>query len=325
MLRSPNESSGGSRVETRSIGSLSVSVVGLGCNNFGRRIDADATQQVVGAALEHGVTLFDTADVYGGEGRSEQLLGRALGRRRDEVVVATKFGMPLDDDRRGAHPDYVRRACEDSLRRLGTDHIDLYQLHAPDPEVPIAETLGALDELVRAGKVREIGNSNFDGEQIDEAARAAREAGTVGFVVAQNRWSALSRRIEEDVVPAAERQGLRILPYFPLASGLLTGKYRPGQDPDPSWRIAGMPEDRRQQLLDEQRLARVAALEEVAAERGRTLLELAVGWLASQQVVASVIAGATRPEQVAANVAAADWRLDDDALAAVEAVTGRGE
>lgn len=312
-------------METRAIGSLSVSVVGLGCNNFGRRIDADATQRVVDAALEHGVTLFDTADVYGGEGRSEQLLGRALGRRRDEVVLATKFGMPLDEDRRGAHPDYVRRACEDSLRRLGTDHIDLYQLHAPDPEVPIAETLGALDELVRVGKIREIGNSNFDGEQIDEAAGAAREAGTAGFVVAQNRWSALSRRIEEDVVPAAERQGLRILPYFPLASGLLTGKYRPGQDPDPSWRIAGMPEDRRQQLLDEQRLARVAALEEVAAARGHTLLELAVGWLASQPVVASVIAGATRPEQVAANVAAADWRLDDDALAAVDAVTGRAE
>ena len=310
-------------MESRTIGSLSVSVVGLGCNNFGRRLDADATRQVVDAALEHGITLFDTADVYGGEGRSEELLGQALGSRREQAVIATKFGMPLDEQRRGAHPDYVHRACEDSLRRLGTDHIDLYQLHAPDPEVPIAETLGALDELVRAGKVREIGNSNFTGEQIDEAEQAAREAATVGFVVAQNRWSVLSRRIEDDVVPAAERNGLKILPYFPLASGLLTGKYRPGEEPDPSWRIASMPEDRRRQLLDEQRLARVAALEEVASERGRSLLELALGWLASQPIIASVIAGATRPEQVAANVAAAEWRLDDDALAAVDEITGR--
>ena len=309
-------------MESRTIGSLSVSVVGLGCNNFGRRLDADATRQVVDAALEHGITLFDTADVYGGEGRSEELLGQALGSRREQAVIATKFGMPLDEQRRGAHPDYVRRACEDSLRRLGTDHIDLYQLHAPDPEVPIAETLGALDELVRAGKVREIGSSNFDGEQIDEAAQAAREAATVGFVVAQNRWSVLSRRVEDDVIPAAERNGLSVLPYFPLASGLLTGKYRPGEQPDPSWRIASMPEDRREQLLDEQRLARVAALEEVASQRGRSLLELAVGWLASQPIVASVIAGATRPEQVAANVAAADWRLDDETRAAVDEITG---
>lgn len=310
-------------METRTIGSLQVSVVGLGCNNFGRRIDAGQTQRVVDAALEHGITLFDTADVYGGDGRSEQLLGEALGGRRDEVVLATKFGMPLDDERRGAHPDYVRRACEDSLRRLGTDRIDLYQLHAPDPEVPIAETLGALDELVAAGKVREIGNSNFSGGHIDEAEQTAREAGTARFVVAQNQWSALSRRVEDDVVPAAERNGLEILPYFPLASGLLTGKYRPGEDPDPSWRIATMPEDRRQQLLDEQRLAKVAALEEVAEQRGHILLELAFGWLATQPAVASVIAGATRPEQIAANVAAADWRLDDAALAAVDEITGR--
>ena len=309
-------------MESRAIGSLSVSVVGLGCNNFGRRVGAEQTREVVAAALDHGITLFDTADVYGGEGRSEQLLGEALGSRRDEAVVATKFGMPFDEQRRGAHPDYVHRACEDSLRRLGTDRIDLYQLHAPDPEVPIAETLGALDELVTAGKVREIGNSNFSGEQIDEAEREARQRDTARFVVAQNRWSALSRHIEDDVVPAARRNGLAILPYFPLASGLLTGKYRPGEDPDPSWRIATMPEDRRTQLLDEQRLAKVAALEDLARQRGRTLLELAFGWLASQDVVASVIAGATRPTQVAANVAAAEWRLDEDDLAAVDEITG---
>jgi aryl-alcohol dehydrogenase-like predicted oxidoreductase len=277
---------------------------------------------VVDAALEHGITLFDTADVYGGDGRSEELLGRALGSRRDEAVVATKFGMRLDEQRQGAHPDYVRRACEDSLRRLGTDRIDLYQLHAPDPEVPIAETLGALDELVRAGKVVEIGNSNFSGAQLDEAEQAARDAGGARFVVAQNHWSVLSRDVEEDVVPASERNGLVVLPYFPLASGLLTGKYRAGVDPDPSWRIAQMPEERREKLLREERLRKVAALEQVAGDRGHSLLELAFSWLAVQPVVASVIAGATRPEQVAANVAAADWELDDDTLAAVDGITG---
>ena len=310
-------------MESRRIGSLTVSLVGLGCNNLGRRLDAAQSDLVVGAAIDHGITLFDTADVYGGEGRSEQLLGRALTGRRDEVVIATKFGMPLDDERRGAHPDYVRRACEDSLRRLGTDRIDLYQLHAPDPEVPIAETLGALDELVAAGKVREIGNSNFTGEQLDEAEHAARRAATARFVVAQNRWSALSRGIEDDVVPAARRNDLTILPYFPLASGLLTGKYRAGEQPDPSWRIAGMPEERRARLLDEERLAKVAALGELAEDRGRTLLELAFSWLASHDIVASVIAGATRPEQVEANVAAAGWRLDAADLAAVDEITGR--
>jgi aryl-alcohol dehydrogenase-like predicted oxidoreductase len=309
-------------VESRTIGSLSVSLVGLGCNNFGRRIDAEQTDRVVDAALEHGITLFDTADVYGGDGRSEELLGRALGSRRDEAVVATKFGMKLDEQRHGAHPDYVRRACEDSLRRLGTDRIDLYQLHAPDPEVPIAETLGALDELVRAGKVVEIGNSNFSGGQLDEAEQAARVAGGARFVAAQNHWSVLSRGVEEDVVPAAERNGLGILPYFPLASGLLTGKYRAGEDPEPSWRIAQMPEERRGKLLREERLRKVAALEQVAGGHGRSLLELAVSWLAVRPVVASVIAGATRPEQVAANVAAADWELDDETLAAVDEITG---
>lgn len=310
-------------METRAIGSLSVSLVGLGCNNFGRRLDAEGTRAVVTAALDHGITLFDTADVYGGDGLSERLLGEALGGRRDEAVVATKFGMPLDDERRGAHPDYVRRACEDSLRRLHTDRIDLYQLHAPDPDVPIEETLGALDELVTAGKVREIGSSNFSGGQLDEAERGAAERGTARFVSAQNRWSALSRGVEEDVVPAARRNGLTMLPYFPLASGLLTGKYRPGAEPDPDWRIASMPEDRRRDLLDEARLRRVVALEDVAREHGHSLLELAFSWLATQDVVASVIAGATRPEQVASNVIAAGWRLDADALAAVDEITGR--
>ena len=309
-------------MESRTIGSLSVSLVGLGCNNFGRRIDAEQTGRVVDAALEHGITLFDTADIYGGDGRSEELLGKALGSRRDEAMVATKFGMKLDEQRRGAHPDYVSRACEDSLHRLGTDRIDLYQLHAPDPEVPIAETLGALDELVRAGKVREIGNSNFSGEQLDEAEQAGRDVGGARFVVAQNHWSVLSRDVEGDVVPAAERNDLAILPYFPLDSGLLTGKYRAGEVPDPSWRIAQMPEDRQQELLREDRLRKVAALEQVAVATGRSLLELAFSWLTGKPVVASVIAGATRPEQVAENVAAANWALDDETLAAIDQITG---
>lgn len=309
-------------MDARTIGSLSVSLVGLGCNNFGRRTDAEQTGRVVDAALEHGITLFDTADVCGGDRRSEELLGQALGSRREEVVVATKFGMELDEQRRGAHPEYLRRACEGSLRRLSTDRIDLYQLHTLDPQVPIAEPLGALDELVRAGKVLEIGNSNFSGEQLDEAEQVAREAGGVRFVVAQNRWSVLSRDVEEDVVPAAERNALAILPYFPLESGLLTGKYRVGQDPDPSWRIAQMPEDRRGELLHEERLRKTAALEQVAVANGRSLLELAFSWLAAQPVVASVIAGATRPEQVADNAAAADWQLDDETLAAIDEITG---
>src|SRR6056297_838420 len=206
---------GGTTVDTRPIGALQVSVVGLGCNNFGGRLDAAATQAVVNAAFDDGITLFDTADVYGGGGGSEELLGRALGSRRDRVVVATKFGMGLDRHRAGAHPDDVRSACEASLRRLGCDHIDLYQLHRPDPEVPIAETLGALDGLVAAGKVREIGHSNLSAEQADEAEAAAQRAGTARFVCAQDHWSLLSDRLEDDVLRAVERHGLALLPFFP--------------------------------------------------------------------------------------------------------------
>jgi aryl-alcohol dehydrogenase-like predicted oxidoreductase len=311
-------------MQTRHIGSLEVSLVGLGCNNFGRRIDAEATEQVVDAAIEAGITLFDTADVYGGDGASERLLGQALGSRRDQVVVATKFGMELDDARQGAHPDYVRAACEASLRRLGTDHLDLYQLHRPDPDVPIEETLGALDELVRAGEVRELGHSNLSAEEVDAAEAVARSAGTARFVCAQDHWNLLERDLEDGALPAIERHGLALLPYFPLASGLLTGKYRPDEDPDPSWRLATLPEGRRERHLATERLATVARLEAFAAERDRTLLELAFSWLAAQPAVASVIAGATRPEQVRANAAAASWRLTDDDLAEIDRLTGRG-
>ncbi|MBD0319837.1 MAG: aldo/keto reductase, partial [Gemmatimonadetes bacterium] len=207
-------------MDTRKIGSLDVSVVGLGCNNFGSRLDAEATRAVVHAALDAGVTLLDTADIYGGDGRSEEYLGRALGSRRDDVVLATKFGMKLDDRRQGAHPDYVRRAVEDSLRRLNTDRIDLYQLHTPDPTVPIADTLGALDELVRAGKVREIGCSNFSADQLREARDAAPGA---RFASVQNEYSLFHRDPERGVLDECRAQGLAFIPYFPLASGLLTG------------------------------------------------------------------------------------------------------
>ena len=310
-------------MQTRTIGSLEVSLVGLGCNNLGSRLDAQATQTLVDAAMDQGVTLFDTADVYGGDGASEELLGRALRRRRDEVVIATKFGMELDEHRRGAHPAYVHRACEASLRRLGTDHIDLYQLHRPDPDVPIAETLGALDELVRAGKVRELGHSNLSEAQAEEAESAAARAGTARFVCAQDHWSLLQPRIEEDVLRAVERHDLSLLPFFPLESGLLTGKYTAEVEQDPSWRLNSLPEDRRARWIDDQRLATARALEAFAEEAGHSLLELAMSWLACQGPVASVIAGATRPEQIAANVAAVGWQLTPQELAEVDRITGR--
>ncbi len=305
------------------IGQLEVSLVGLGCNNFGKRIDAAATDAVVGAALDAGITLFDTADVYGGDGRSEQLLGAALGDRRDDVVIATKFGMPLDDRRRGAHPDYVRAACDASLRRIGTDRIDLYQMHEPDPEVPIAETIGALHDLVTAGKVREIGHSNMTAAGVAEADDAATHAGTARFVCAQEQWSLLERGIEHDVLPAIERYGLRLLPYFPLAAGLLTGKYRAGQEPDRGWRLGALPAEQRRDRITDTHLATVERLRDFATDRGRTLLELAMSWLACQPTVASVIAGATTPEQVHANVDAAGWTIDPDDLAELDVVTGR--
>ena len=301
-------------VDTRRIGSLTVSAVGLGCNNFGARLDAAATADVVHAALDVGVTLFDTADVYGGT-RSEEFLGRALGARRRDVVVATKFGAKIDDRRQGAHPDYVRRAAEDSLRRLGTDVIDLYQLHRPDPSVPIADTLGALDALVRAGTVREIGCSNFSVAQLREAAAAAPTA--AHFASVQNEYSLFHRAPERDgVLAECARRGLGFLPYFPLASGLLSGKYRRGAPPPPNTRMA--PGDWGAAWLTDENLARVERLIALAGARGHTVLELAVAWLLARPAVASVIAGATSAGQVRANVAAAAWRLDDDDLAAVE-------
>ncbi len=294
-------------MEKRRIGSLEVSLVGLGCNNFGWRIDAAAAERVVHAALDAGINFFDTADVYD-SGHSEEFLGKALkgryGARNDRPIVATKFGMKMDERRKGAHPSYVRQAAEDSLRRLGIERIDLYQLHQPDPQTPIADTLGALDELVRAGKVREIGCSNFSAAQLREAWQAAGSGAR--FVSVQNEYSLLHREPEAEVIPECGRLGLAFLPYFPLASGLLTGKYRRGAAaPKGSRADAGFGP----KLFTEENLAKVEALTAFADKRGHTILELAFSWLAAQPVVASVIAGATSPEQVRANAGAANWKL----------------
>lgn len=303
-------------MQRRRIGSLGVSAVGIGCNNFGWRIGADETVAVVDAALEAGIDFFDTADLYGG-GKSEEFLGRALGPRRADVVIATKFGHPGNGHLRGGHPDTVRRAAEESLRRLGTDYIDLYQIHRPDPDVPVVETLGALDELVRAGKVREIGCSNFSAAQVREADSAARGA---RFVSVQNDYSLLQREPEAEVLPECERLGLAFLPFFPLAGGLLTGKYRKGRPAPEGTRLADPTWEER--MRAEERLDQVEALIAFAEGRGHTVLELAFAWLLARPAIASVIAGATRPAQVHANAAAAAWSLTDADLAEIDRVLG---
>ena len=308
-------------METRRIGCLTVSLVGVGCNNFGGRIDADATKAVVDAAIAAGITLFDTADVYGGGGKSEELLGAALAGRRDDVVVATKLGMPMGEGKAGAAPAYVKQACEDSLRRLGTDHIDLYQLHAPDPSTPIVDTLGAFTELVQEGKVLEIGCSNFSPEQIAEAATASADNGLARFVSVQNELSLLRRRGLEELLAACERYELEVLPYFPLASGMLTGKYRRGEAPPEGTRLAGMPADRVDKAMSDKAFDRVEALESFATARGHTLLELAMSWLAGLPRMGSVIAGATKPSQVESNAAAIGWSLTDDERAEIDRLT----
>ena len=304
-------------MDRRRIGSLAVSEVGLGCNNFGWRLDEARSAQVIGAALDAGIDFFDTADLYGGT-KSEEFLGRALAPVRERVTIATKFGWQLDERRKGASPDYVRRALDASLRRLRTDRVDLYQLHKPDPTVPIEETLGALDELARAGKLREIGCSNFSAEQI-RAAQAAAAPGAARFASVQNEYSLLQRTPEAEVLPECERLGLAFLPYFPLASGLLTGKYRLGAPPPEGTRLSAGASG---SVLGERNLERVEALARFAEAQGRTLLELAFSWLLSRRVVASVIAGATTPAQVRANAAAATWRLTPPDLAEVDVLLG---
>jgi aryl-alcohol dehydrogenase-like predicted oxidoreductase len=294
--------------QQRQIGKLQVSLTGLGCNNFGWRIDEAQSRSVVEAALDSGINFFDTADIYD-KGHSEEFLGRALGKRRREVVIATKFGMKFDETHYGAKPDYVRQTAEDSLQRLGTDYIDLYQLHQPDPETPVADTLGALEELQRAGKVREIGCSNFSAAQI-------REAGGK-FVSVQNQYSLFHREPEAEVLPESERRHIAFLPYFPLANGLLTGKYRKGRPlPKGSRGDAGWGP----KMFTEENLEKVERLIQFAEGHGHTLLELAFSWLATKPVVASVIAGATSPAQVRANASAASWKLTADDLAQIDRI-----
>jgi aryl-alcohol dehydrogenase-like predicted oxidoreductase len=290
-----------------------VSVVGLGTNNFGTRIEYDAARAVVDAALEHGITLFDTADIYG-QGLSEDFIGRALEGRRDRVRIATKFGKPMNarpDDSRGRR-DYIRWAVEGSLRRLRTDVIDLYQMHDPDESTPIEETLAALHELVEEGTVRFIGSSNYSAAQIEEADRVAWERGLTRFVSAQNHYSLVEREIEDDILRTCERLGIGMLPYFPLASGLLTGKYERGV-PATEGRLAGRD-------IPEERWDRLESLQRFADERGLSLLTAAIGGLAAMPAVASVIAGATKPEQVAANVAAGEWEPTPQDLEALRAL-----
>src|SRR5665213_1315138 len=289
-------------MQQRSLGSLRVSEVGLGCNNFGTRLDQEGATNVVNGALDAGVNFFDTADIYGAT-KSEGFLGTALGSRRADVVIATKFGMPIDDTHVGASPDYVRAACEDSLRRLGTDYIDLYQLHYPDDTVPIADTLGALRGLVEAGKVREIGCSNFNVTQLREAKEAAGDG--PAFVSVQNQYSLLDRSPERDgVLEACDELGLGFLPFYPLANGLLTGKVRPGEPLPEGTRLALMAPERSAHWLSDEFQQRVGELLTYADDIDVPILSLAFSWLLSHPRVSSVIAGASTAEQIRANVAA---------------------
>jgi len=294
-------------------GGPEVSVVGLGTNNFGGRCDFYQSKAVIDVAIEEGITLFDTADIYS-QGTSEEYIGRAIERRRDSVVLATKFGKPMNanpSESRGSR-EYIRWAVEGSLERLRTDVIDVYQMHDSDPSTPIEETLGALDELVREGKVRFIGSSNFSPAQVEEADRIARERGLTRFVAAQNEYSFVEREAEDELLPVCERLDIGVLPYFPLASGLLTGKHVPGEVPSEG-RLAG-------REIPAERWERVEALQRFADERGVALLDVAVGGLAAMPAIASVIAGATQPEQVIANVKAGEWEPTADDLAALRAL-----
>ncbi len=301
---------------------LLVSVVGLGCNNFGGRLDLEGTRAVVDAAIESGITLFDTADIYGSGGGSEELLGEVLAGLRDQVVLATKFGHQSADMGYGTAAgakggrSYIRRAVEHSLRRLRTDYIDLYQIHTPDPHTPIAETLGALNELVTEGKVRYLGHSNFTGWQIAEAAAVADRHGWAPFVSAQNHWSLLERAAEAEVVPASRHFGLGVLPYFPLANGLLTGKVLRGQPAPEGSRLAG-----RDSYITEAKLDVVEGLARWGKDHNVSLLAIAISGLMAQPGCASVIAGAMSPEQVKGNAATADWTPSAQEVAEIDAIT----
>jgi aryl-alcohol dehydrogenase-like predicted oxidoreductase len=309
-------------MQLRNLGAsgLKVSIIGLGCNNFGMRIDQAQTRMVVDAALDCGVNFFDTADIYGGS-KSEVFLGDALKGRRDKAVLATKFANPMGEGAylRGGARRYIVKAVEDSLKRLHTDHIDLYQMHVPDADTPIDETLRALDDLVRSGKVLYIGNSNFSGWQIADADWTARAGGLERFVSAQNNFSLLERGVEREVLPACERFGLGLLPFFPLASGFLTGKYQRGEPPRQGTRLAAWGA-RGAAALSDRNFDRLEALEAWAEQRGRRILDLAFAWLLGHPAVSSVIAGATTPEQVQANARCAEWILTPEEVVEVRAL-----
>lgn len=308
-------------MEYRTLGNsgLQVSLVGIGCNNFGGRIDLEATRAVIDKAIDVGINFFDTADVYGGQGKSEELMGQVLEGRRDQVVIATKFAMKMGDGpmMSGGSRRYIFQAVEASLRRLRTDYIDLYQMHSPDPKTPIEETMEALDDLVTAGKVRYIGHSNFSGWQTTEAHYISRARRTAPFISAQNEYSLINRKVEAELVPASKKFDVSILPYFPLASGLLTGKYKRGEE-RPSGRLQSGPMADR--MLTDANFERVEKLTDYAESRGHTILELAMSWLASKPEIGSVIAGATKPEQVEANANSVGWKLTAEEMAEVNAI-----
>jgi len=312
-------------MERRKLGTsgIEVSLVGLGANNFGGRTGLAASQLVIHGALDRGITLIDTADAYGNRGGSEEILGKTLGTRRNDVVLATKFGLAMDDagKLRGASRRYIVQAVEASLRRLKTDWIDLYQLHRPDAQTPIEETLRALDDLVKAGKVRAIGCSNLSAAQLAEALTAAERSKLVSFVTAQDEYSLLERGLEKDRLPIMRKHGVSLLPYFPLASGLLTGKYKRGAPMPAGTRLAGNPPRGYEAFINARNWRLVEALDVFAAERGRSLLELAMSWLASRPYIPSIIAGATRPEQVEQNIAAVGWTLSSADLAEIDRIT----
>nr|WP_314075821.1 aldo/keto reductase [uncultured Roseococcus sp.] len=302
---------------------LLVSTIGLGCNNFGGRLDLEGTRAVIHAAFDHGITLFDTADMYGNQGGSETLMGQVLGDRRKDIVLATKFGLPMDGENgrlKGGSRRYIMSAVEASLKRLKTDWIDLYQYHKPDPLTPTEETLRALDDLVKQGKVRYIGCSNLPGWQVVEAQWTSKHLGLNSFVSCQDEYSLLVRKAEQDVVPVAARYGMGLLPYFPLASGMLTGKYKRGEPTPAGTRMAGT--DRYARYQTDGSYDVVEKLEAYAKARGHTLVELAFSWLLAKSPVSSVIAGATKPEQIAQNVKAGDWVLTESEIKEIEAIAG---
>jgi aryl-alcohol dehydrogenase-like predicted oxidoreductase len=311
-------------METRNLGGsgLRVSAVGLGCNNFGQRSDLETSRKIIHKAIDLGITLFDTADIYAGRGGSENVLGQVLGDRRKDIVLATKYAKSMADDgtRQGASRRYIMQAVEDSLRRLKTDYIDLYQQHDYDNRTPIDETLRALEDLIRHGKVRYIGCSNFPAWRVSEAQQIAKQINTHAFVSCQDEYSLLVRDIEKDLLPMAQTYNLGLLPFFPLANGLLVGKYKRGEKPPADSRL-GKVDYLRERYMNDRNLDIVDKLDAFAKQHGKSLLELAFSWLAARPQVSSVIAGASSPEQIEQNVKAIAWTLTPDDMATIDGIT----